>query len=499
MALLRDRRVWLLLAWVVCLFNVADRFHYACHAADNAASLPMDRHRPDGNFGHATIDFGGSWVLGRMIVEGRGRSLYDRNELWRVVRAAYPRSASPAWVQRESFPKSPTVVLFGDDDPRHDDDWLMYWMMGRDSPAWDECAAKIVRGMSINQWDNITLRSISSLDTEAVRSVNAKSVGGPLYPPVAAMYYAPLTFGNDPQISYRVFQVLLLVAAFAAGWGIRQLSRGLIWWPWATTAVLLFPGFRSGIGLGQNAAITLLLLVLGWALQHRGRAVLGGMVWGFLAFKPSWAVAFLLLPLLTKQWKFAAAMIGTAAALCLATLPIVGLESWFDWLAVGREASATYASNMNWVGLSRDLGGLIRRLDPADRFTLSPVLYLVTFGMTILVRQRPALLALGCYLLCYRFMYYDALLALFPLTLLLAEHKSWRTAAESWPGYILLMLIVWENQIVLRRWEYTFANGQTLGVGERYAWDTGLLLMLFVILAVQQLVQGRARVRLPDE
>jgi hypothetical protein len=223
------------------------------------------------------------------------------------------------------------------------------------------------------------------------------------------------------------------------------------------------------------------------------------MVWGFLAFKPSWAVAFLLLPLLTKQWKFAAAMIGTAAALCLATLPIVGLESWFDWLAVGREASATYASNMNWVGLSRDLGGLIRRLDPADRFTLSPVLYLVTFGMTILVRQRPALLALGCYLLCYRFMYYDALLALFPLTLLLAEHKSWRTAAESWPGYILLMLIVWENQIVLRRWEYTFANGQTLGVGERYAWDTGLLLMLFVILAVQQLVQGRARVRLPDE
>src|SRR5207253_2803043 len=79
-----------------------------------------------------------------------------------------------------------------------------------------------------------------------------------------------------------------------------------------------------------------------WGLAVRGRNVAGGMVWGLLAFKPVWAAAFFLVPLLTRRWRFALAMLGTGAALGLATLPFVGLQTWFDWLAVGREATGLY-------------------------------------------------------------------------------------------------------------------------------------------------------------
>src|SRR5829696_5894736 len=48
--------------------------------------------RADGNRGHATIDFGGSWAMGRMLVEGRGRELYEREALREVLEASYPRS-----------------------------------------------------------------------------------------------------------------------------------------------------------------------------------------------------------------------------------------------------------------------------------------------------------------------------------------------------------------------------------------------------------------------
>src|SRR5262249_3902028 len=114
--------------------------------------------------------------------------------------------------------------------------------------------------------------------------------------------------------------------------------------------------------LGQNPTITLAIAIWGWALAVRGYSVAGGMVWGLFAFKPVWGLAFFLVPLLSGRWRFCMTMIATGLGLVVATLPFTGLQTWFDWLAVGKEASALYNVNQNWIMLSRDLHGIPRRI-----------------------------------------------------------------------------------------------------------------------------------------
>jgi hypothetical protein len=40
-----------------------------------------DESRPDGNAGHTAIDFGGQWIMGRMLVTGQGAYLYNRDRV----------------------------------------------------------------------------------------------------------------------------------------------------------------------------------------------------------------------------------------------------------------------------------------------------------------------------------------------------------------------------------------------------------------------------------
>src|SRR5205085_47637 len=136
---------------------------------------------------------------------------------------------------------------------------------------------------------------------------------------------------------------------------VRCLAPGRIWWPVATALVRAFPGFSGSLLLGQNATHTLTILVWGWVLVTRGRPAWGGAVWGLLAFKPVWALAFFLVPLLSRRWRFCAAMAATGAGLALLTLPFVGVGSWKDWLAIGKEAADLYDVERNWIFLSRVL------------------------------------------------------------------------------------------------------------------------------------------------
>jgi hypothetical protein len=261
---------------------------------------------------------------------------------------------------------------------------------------------------------------------------------------VQAFLYAPLALEEQPRRAYRLFQILTVAFTFLAGLGVRVLSRGRVWWPVATLVILLYPGYRAGLDLAQNQVFTLAILVWGWVLAARGRDTLGGMVWGLLAFKPVWAAAFFLAPFVMRRWQFCAAMVATGAALAAATLPFVGLQAWLDWLAVGREASAFYLIEKNWILLSRDLFGIPRRV--LIDFTVpleqrgSPLagvlgwaLWLVVLAPTVglyLWRgdRRPTGLAagflfLGAYLCCYRFMYYDVLMSVLPLAVLFADPR----------------------------------------------------------------------------
>ena len=51
---------------------------------------PGRRHR-----GHATVDFGGQWFTGRLLLEGKGRYLYERHAQWEVMREHFPQEDVP--------------------------------------------------------------------------------------------------------------------------------------------------------------------------------------------------------------------------------------------------------------------------------------------------------------------------------------------------------------------------------------------------------------------
>src|SRR5262249_40680704 len=271
------------------------------------------KNRRDGNDGHTSIDFGGQWLMGRMLTRGYGYELYNRNRQYEVAAQAYPREL-----------EAPAAES-------HDAENLLNWFM-------DESTTKELRdqGTHINQTKATSVLPLAAADPlqaavilasakpncwtqEGVDEVRQKRVGGPLYPPTQAFLFAPLATGDHPQWAYFTMQWLLLGMVFLSGLGIRFLTSGKIWWPIATALLLLYPGLRGALHLGQNAPISLAVVVWGWVLISRGYHGWGGIVWGLMVFKPTWAVAFFLVPLFTRRWRTCLSMAATGALIGLST------------------------------------------------------------------------------------------------------------------------------------------------------------------------------------
>jgi hypothetical protein len=370
-------------------------------------------------------------------------------------------------------------------------------------------------------WHPLLLQAAQEALTPQRRAELEKpAIGGPLYPPIHALLYAPLGL-LPPQTAYRLFQVLALLLVFLAGRAASQLTHGWIPWPLAVLGLLFYPGTRAALDLGQNPTVTLNLLLWGWLAFCRNREVVAGILWGCLAFKPVWAAAFLLVPLLMRRWRFLLSMIATGLAWIVITLPVVGLQSWWDWLEVGKLATALYCVNDNWIHLSRDLHGIPRRilhdfsapshqrdtiLAQVSAWTLWGTVLLTTMAVYLRFAQPPrtvgigaAFLLLGAWLCCYRFMYYDVLLTALPILVLLANPRHWlpsqhytlmpavsssfRTASteplapgtpaadgvgrvyiNSFPLTILGLLYLVENVLMGLNLQATFALGYSAGI-----------------------------------
>src|SRR5262249_29538235 len=151
------RRTLAVLLWLVTLGTAT---HHFLHARDwfTNDSYPPEERRADGNKGHALIDFGGQWLMGRMIVLGHGRELYHRDRQREVLRTGYPVEwESP--IQNDPEVQAAHRLPFGQKEEKtltmHDADRMMYWFMGADPPE-------------------------------------GNGIGGPLYPPVHAFLYTPI-------------------------------------------------------------------------------------------------------------------------------------------------------------------------------------------------------------------------------------------------------------------------------------------------------------------
>jgi hypothetical protein len=423
-----------LLAWLLVATAAGITLFCAWTIFDTPKRADGTPKRKGGNKGHVTIDFGGQWLMGRMLAQGLGRHLYHRNYLREVVREAFPREDE---IPREEYAP--------DEFEGHEADQMMQWLMGQDDPATAKAIVSFLAPLAGRDPLGVAMLARAEFEhgEERARKASAPQVGGALYPPIHALVMWPLGRLRPAQ-AYRAVQLLDLLLALLAGAGIRLLSQGRIWWPMAVAGVILFPGFATTMNLGQNSILMLTLLIWGWAFIARNQPVAAGVLWGLLAFKPVWAAAFFLVPLLTRRWRVCLAMVLTGLGLAAVTLPLVGWRSWLEWFQVGRIAAAIYDTNRNWVFLSRDLVSIPRRwlldfkVDDFLRQSLtatvigwsllfSVIVCLVLLCMIrkeqsrVLTGPPAAFLLFGAWMSCYHFMYYDILLTALPVALLLTE------------------------------------------------------------------------------
>jgi Glycosyltransferase family 87 len=164
-----------------------------------------------------------------------------------------------------------------------------------------------------------------------------------LYPPFVLPFIAPLTF-LPRALVFIVWSMILVGAAYASA---RRLGFGVI----AAGVVLLWPPYLEAL-FGGNVQI-LLFTAYVCLMHHRdGRqldpadrerpASIDGLLAAFVsALKVSQVHAWLYV----LRRRPAAALIGLVpfALLALVTLPIVGIDAWFDWLSqAGRSGDPSW-------------------------------------------------------------------------------------------------------------------------------------------------------------
>ncbi len=107
-------------------------------------------------------------------------------------------------------------------------------------------------------------------------------------------YLAALHVNTIGMIAAYACAIFLLARHLSALYPHRNIVAmiGMLWFPMSQTV--------TG---GQNAALTLLLLVVAYQACVRGQAVLAGMALGLLLFKPQYALPFIGLLAMQRQWR----------------------------------------------------------------------------------------------------------------------------------------------------------------------------------------------------
>jgi hypothetical protein len=441
------------LAWALAAWSAAVVLQSAYNHWEDPA-------RGDGFGGHTSIDFGSSYMLTRMLVTGHGQHMYDRNHLRPVLHEAYPLE--------DGNPK--------DRKTGGDAENFMNWVMGEDSPEASKTCASCLAPLAARDGPSAAVllaygKGHLWTDERMAEAVRPR-VGGPLYPPINAFLFAWMG-PFHPRTAYTLHQGFDVLLAVLVGLAVSYMASGRVWAPVVTTVLVLYPGYFPNLHLGQTGCLALTFLAWGWALVARGRPALGGAVLGFLSFKPTWALAYFLVLVVARRWRAAAAMLAAGAALGAATLPFVGVHSWFDWLACGREATDIFNGDSNWIHLSRDLLGVPRRYlldfgphssaklrrESPEAAVAAAVGWGLVFGVAALTAAlalwrrresrtttrgpRAAFLLLAGWLCCYHFMYYDTLLSFVGVVVLLVNPHLYL-----WPRRRLRQPFAWERPLV---------------------------------------------------
>jgi hypothetical protein len=368
-----------------------------------------DPRRDDGTYGHVTVDFGGQWICGKLLLRGEGHFLYERHHQWLVYQECYPPDPQPflsmrvdgyrledwrRWPDkdkeaadllasyllplsaRDGVSAAATAVgaheamgrnrrNFGNPWFKRDAEKLMGWLLGTDDEPTKETYASCALPLAARDGFSAMALVLAGQDNlwtrRKMNRAAARRPGGNFYPPMHAFWYAPLA-AFEPLTSYRVTTVVMLAMAFVAGLGVYKVTGGVIWWPIGSLLVLVFPGVASAQILGHSSIVLLTLLIWGYYYLQKNADVRGGALWGLMAYKPTWAVIYFFALLLARRWRAALAMGLCVVLQVLVTLPFVGVHSWQEWYTISRRGAKDYNKYKGWVDCARDMNSFPRKI-----------------------------------------------------------------------------------------------------------------------------------------
>lgn len=147
------------------------------------------------------------------------------------------------------------------------------------------------------------------------------------YPQPVALAYAPLT-ALPPIPAYMLHTVLMMGALIAAIALLRPMVRWIDEWPLPATALaLLFIPMASAVTLGQNTALSLLLVVAGWRALRADHGAWAGVAFALACYKPQIGVPLVGLVVLGRHWRVLQGFAATATVTYLGT----ALAAGWDW------------------------------------------------------------------------------------------------------------------------------------------------------------------------
>jgi hypothetical protein len=165
---------------------------------------------------------------------------------------------------------------------------------------------------------------------------------GYLYPPPSVLLFlahGPFVSGY---IAWMVVNVGVLIAGLAAA--LRREFGSAVPWPLALTCLALaaFPPFHFGAAIG-NVSIGL-AGIYAWAWASEGKGWLGPIA-GALAVLKVYPGLLALWCVRQGSWRPVAIAMGVAAAILVATVPILGLDMWGDFVTstLNARPTCTYA------------------------------------------------------------------------------------------------------------------------------------------------------------
>ena len=180
-----------------------------------------------------------------------------------------------------------------------------------------------------------------------------------IYPP--AWYVAVSPLSRIPYATACTVWLAILATSLPV---IAYICHGLLRLPAATVlafcvGVVFYPPVLQSLVMGQKSLIWLTIWIATFALLHRKRDLWAGVLFGLMLAKPIMVPVMIGMMIAHGRWRFVVASGCSALAIGLASLSVVPVEVWHQYIQVAAGAGTYHQSGGYDHQLAQNIGAML--------------------------------------------------------------------------------------------------------------------------------------------